>query len=438
MPGRRRHRSAVAPSPDDDRARLRRAHRKSRGGCHECKRRHVKCDEARPTCLRCAKTSRACVYKDAVAPNASQNASQNASILPLPDADKDHASTPAGASEVTDDTSEPVPAIAEALNDFIMHDATDGEPLLISGWPITREQMALLHHAEESYLPFGEPEPLFQPVVKEVIDTAWTAPYLMDVVLSLAALHLSELNPEQAASCRQQAMQLQTRGLMLFNEAKEEVLPETCLPMFLFSSIIGTTVMYDVLRSHRDNFTAFLDRFVAYLRLHSGVSVITNRSWSILQASTVTAAQKHLPRGEDLEALIQKGTECDGLDDMLDKSDLSATAADACRKTIHILRTAFAIYHHVAATTRHKSSAPMSFAARVNPLFMDLAEQRQPEALVIVAHYAVLIHWCRDFWIFRDAGEFLIRGIAGYVGKYWQQWLVYPQSFIENTKMDES
>ncbi|KAH6889318.1 hypothetical protein B0T10DRAFT_487755 [Thelonectria olida] len=429
MPPRRRHRSA-RPATDDDHARLRRAHRKSRGGCQECKRRHVKCDEVRPSCTRCSKTRRDCLYKDA-APTST----------PPPtviDAQRDKTPTQAEGSEATDETSETPSSITEALKDFMLHVSSDEDALLVGGWPLSREHMALLHHAEEHYLPFGSPDPSFQPIVQEVIETAWTAPYLMDVVLALAALHLSELNPSQAASCRQQAMQLQTRGLMLFNEAKEDILPETCLPMFMFSSVVGTTVLYDVLRSHRDSFTDFWDRFVSYLRLHRGVSVITGRSWSILQKSKITAINQNIPRGEQLEALIEQGTECNALDDMLDQSDLGAAAVDACREAVHFLRAAFAIYHHSATKTGHGASAPISFAARVNPLFIDLAEQRQPEALLVVAYYAVLLHWCRESWIFGDAGEFLMRGITTYVGTYWQQWLVFPKTFLDNTSSNDS
>lgn len=61
---------------------IRRQHKKSRNGCSECKRRHIRvgrtssavtvprliflsgrqCDEQRPTCINCTKAERACSY----------------------------------------------------------------------------------------------------------------------------------------------------------------------------------------------------------------------------------------------------------------------------------------------------------------------------------------------------------------------------------------
>lgn len=36
--------------------------KRSRSGCDECRRRHWKCDEAKPTCAFCQSASRVCVY----------------------------------------------------------------------------------------------------------------------------------------------------------------------------------------------------------------------------------------------------------------------------------------------------------------------------------------------------------------------------------------
>ncbi|KAF2716730.1 hypothetical protein K431DRAFT_234731 [Polychaeton citri CBS 116435] len=42
--------------------RPRKSHKKSRGGCVACKKRHIKCSEGRPRCERCGKLSLECVY----------------------------------------------------------------------------------------------------------------------------------------------------------------------------------------------------------------------------------------------------------------------------------------------------------------------------------------------------------------------------------------
>ncbi|KAH8909989.1 hypothetical protein BR93DRAFT_445079 [Coniochaeta sp. PMI_546] len=44
--------------------RQRRYHQRSRNGCITCKKRHVRCDEARPLCLNCLRTGGDCGYTD--------------------------------------------------------------------------------------------------------------------------------------------------------------------------------------------------------------------------------------------------------------------------------------------------------------------------------------------------------------------------------------
>ncbi|KAM3530077.1 hypothetical protein NHJ13051_001526 [Beauveria bassiana] len=55
--------SSDSPSAFDAAAnKTRRSHRKSRNGCAECKRRHIRCDEHRPVCSNCVSADRACVF----------------------------------------------------------------------------------------------------------------------------------------------------------------------------------------------------------------------------------------------------------------------------------------------------------------------------------------------------------------------------------------
>lgn len=49
-------------APESDASRKRKAHKKSRGGCHNCKLRRVKCDETKPRCQNCLSYSVACNY----------------------------------------------------------------------------------------------------------------------------------------------------------------------------------------------------------------------------------------------------------------------------------------------------------------------------------------------------------------------------------------
>ncbi|KAH8175543.1 fungal zn(2)-Cys(6) binuclear cluster domain-containing protein [Sarocladium implicatum] len=54
--------SASASASAGTAPKSRRPHRKSRDGCAECKRRHIRCDKGRPACTNCTIAERACAY----------------------------------------------------------------------------------------------------------------------------------------------------------------------------------------------------------------------------------------------------------------------------------------------------------------------------------------------------------------------------------------
>lgn len=61
----------------------RRSHRKSRNGCAECKRRHIRCDERRPVCSNCMSADRACVFPRAPGSSSSVTAAAAAAASPV-------------------------------------------------------------------------------------------------------------------------------------------------------------------------------------------------------------------------------------------------------------------------------------------------------------------------------------------------------------------
>ncbi|KAF9878776.1 Upc2 protein [Colletotrichum karsti] len=418
--------STPAAGPGD--VKLRRAHRKSRNGCKECKRRHVKCDETRPTCVNCATAERHCSYLDSL-PASARSAVPAKRVLVA--GGHSPASVSSGSQVVVMGgvpVSAPSPSITTVVNDFVMRSGETNEVLRpANGQFFTLEHLRLFRHLQTAMPTFVTVDEFQKPMMEMVMEAGLSAPYLMDIQLAHAAMHLAETNPDRADFYRHQATQLQTRGLMLFNEAKEEVSDETCIPMFLFSSTVGNQVLCETLRNNRDDFNAFLDQFAWYLTIHRGVSAVTGKSWSVIRQS---GAKGFIDFLEARQPHAQV-PEMDILHRMLDQADLGPASLEACRAAAEVLRHAYAIYRSISERSTHQSSSVMAFGVRITTGFIDVLKQRRPEALVILAYYAVLLHWCRDYWVFCDAGQFMIRSISAHLGDYWSEWLAFPNSVLE-------
>ncbi|KAH6650368.1 hypothetical protein F5144DRAFT_479163, partial [Chaetomium tenue] len=62
--------------------------------------------------------------------------------------------------------------------------------------------------------------------------------------------------------------------------------------------------------------------------------------------------------------------------------------------------------------------------------FTDLLSQRSPEAIAIMGHWALLLHYTRSLWHVADSGSHLLKSIAGHLGQSWSHWLSWPLSVI--------
>ena len=77
----------------------------------------------------------------------------------------------------------------------------------------------------------------------------------------------------------------------------------------------------------------------------------------------------------------------------------------------------------------------MSWPINVSAEYTDLLHQRKPEALVVMAHFSILLHCRRSYWAVGEAGSFLLAAIEEYLGEEWAQWLLIPKEIIPPLEM---
>ncbi|KAI0107031.1 hypothetical protein GGR51DRAFT_517155 [Nemania sp. FL0031] len=389
---------------------LRRPHKKSRHGCKECKRRHRKCDEVHPSCLNCSSSNLRCSFLE---------------LLPSPPS----SSSSSGELPLVPSTYSLYPNISHVESTA---PAGVGHPLF------TLEDLELLHHAQSRLvLSVDVSEPDAKQLWTFVFEQALQSPYLLDQLLALSAAHLSTLALGRRDHFRQHASRLQTRSLTLLNSgySRTKNTDNEPLAIFLHSAMLGLHVLFDTLRC-QDESAVVLDKFIGYLSLHRGVrAVLTKEVW-------VTVRSEVMPLvGGDLLILnpsigddnSRDGTELDALTELVKGSDLRPTSAKSCYDAIETLRWAFAVYRKDPKSRPQSATAwPIIIPAE----FLDLLKQRRPEALVILAHYAVLMHCSRSFWVFGNGGQLLICAITNYLGMFWARWLAWPNEEVNTDHME--
>lgn len=256
---------------------------------------------------------------------------------------------------------------------------------------------------------------------------ALDAPYLMDQILALSAARLSIDHADQRKAYRNEATVLQTRGLSLFKAAEAPKSSEpNVIARLLYSSFLGLHVLFETLLS-RDDFSTFLDEFSSYLSLHRGIR-------AVIPEGTFDHIRSQLPAlfgdyDSDMSSLNETDSlakhSCDPLWSLIEAVEMGPTATAACKEAVHSLERAYVMSHR-GKDLKDRINHVVAWTITLPADFLVLLKQRRPEPMVILAHYAVLLHESRRFWVFGDGGRFLIESIRTYLGAYWEKWLSGP------------
>lgn len=278
---------------------------------------------------------------------------------------------------------------------------------------------------------------------EEILRHALQTPYLMHEILSFSATHLSTLRPSQRSFLRNQATELQTSALSLFNASMQNTSrndpSSDYVSRFVFSSLLGSHMLHDTILYRDGDFNAFIDDFVRFLHVTKGVTIHIKGSWEDLHETALkpflVAGEKALHGGE-----VEFAPELENLEMLLKSADLGPTSAKAYENALRFLKAAYFADRQVAGSDFLLDGNSVLYGARtgvwawpilVSSEYTELILQRRPEALAILAHYAILLHRYRNSWMIGDGGRYMIEAITKYLGPYWEPWLAAPNEELK-------
>lgn len=268
------------------------------------------------------------------------------------------------------------------------------------------------------------------------VKLGFAAPYLMDVILAVAAAHKSTtLQGATQDFYRREATRLQTRALAQFNAIQPDIEEKDSLSIFIFSSLLGQHVLFDTFSSQTD-FPTVLDRFVHCLGLHRGIRTIVTRSHpSILaqlrehQGPDSVMAQEMGPP----YVTSDRGDDCAALTELIQRSDLGPMETEVYSRAVDTLQQMFDNQRNLHLSSYRRVRVVQEWPVRVSVDYVNLLAQRRPEALIILAYYAMLLYNARFYWSVVGAGCFLIESITAHLGSYWAEWLDAPNKMLESS-----
>jgi hypothetical protein len=255
------------------------------------------------------------------------------------------------------------------------------------------------------------------------------SPYLLHQLLAFSARHLAFLHPDRSASYLHQAVTLQTRAVSLFNAAWTDFDQSNCVEVLLFSSILGHHLLTDTLAKRDEGgLVPFIAHYIQCVEVHRGIYTIARTVWPLLMDSELGPI---LSLTAEFTSRLPKGSHCQQIRELVDSSDgLGEKAKTACQIAIDYLQVGFDAVMADEETHGVRHQMIFSWTLLVPPELTDLFAAKQPEVLVLLAYYAVLLHYGRNMWQVGDSGAYILGIIVDYLGSEWDHWLKYPQEMV--------
>jgi hypothetical protein len=266
-----------------------------------------------------------------------------------------------------------------------------------------------------------------------VVREALKFPFLMQQILAIAALHIaSDAPPDKALQYYHRATELQTAAVSGFKDHQNHITDDSAFALLVFASLLGLHVLADHSRTYQMDGQLFLDHFLHVFRLMQGVhALVVDEWWQKIRDRPDVGRFIDVERIEPPYDSPQEVKELKKLVENPDKFDSETLVAYT--KAIHHLDWFYALCKVPYRSYNNVHLLP-AWLIRSSVAYLNLIDQRQPEALIILAYFALAVHFYRDSWMVRDTGIRLITAIEANLDPQWTKWLEWPKKVIVSTQ----
>ncbi|KAJ5156408.1 hypothetical protein N7492_009211 [Penicillium capsulatum] len=375
--------------PSDRVYHSRRSHRKSRGGCANCKQRRVKCDESKPHCVRCQKHGVDCNYTATAPPVRSQptkamirnNPGKGSGLVSL-----DIMSISMSRLLLSDN-------LEELLGSSFSTSAAQAPQ---AGSPSMERVMEALHHFNQVTVGTGFSKTATGVMMGKMTRLAFETPFLMHAIIGLATTHLCTVLPEnssfrvnEAFHWRQSIVQYSQELSASVNEQNMDKLYSTCIVLTVYAFYLEEF-------SPRSSFVFSSDQTTLnWLLLQGGLRYLLERTQPWLSQSMWWATfmeshdcdvnlEDHRPGRTDLDPEFA---------DVCGITEICTTKSNPCLWPLRMLTNLLPLERGPESRQQY-----FMFMGRLESPYLDRLLQKDTGALLILAWWLALMCKIDEWW----------------------------------------
>ncbi|KIV96591.1 hypothetical protein PV10_00435 [Exophiala mesophila] len=375
---------AVNPTTSSSpRPRKRKAHKKSRAGCRNCKLRRIKCDEALPTCVRCLEFAVSCNYNPKIP-----------DLQPL----EPHIRVKRTGTELIRSPVLSKQDCITMISDSLRDDQPSPGPYLNFGV----DELARVHRFQTRTVLYVGSNASTHDYGTEVLRLACSHPFLMHIVLGVTASHDRHLQEHVTRAPFTVESYHLSHGIQLFHDKlSNPVVSRDRDALWVASILLGIASFSSIATRVVEEAWPLVSEDLAWLRLSEGKRVVFQLTNPARLDSTWRSSVETYVSAVSLPVRARHGdTPFDHLcEEPGPDWPTSNPYQEMVPKLAHLLNLEYG----------ESTFLPfLSFVMHMDPHFGDAVEQRDPWAMLMLAYWFAKV--CRSrWWIARRA---ILSGLA--------------------------
>lgn len=279
---------------------------------------------------------------------------------------------------------------------------------------------------------------MWQEVIPRI---AFQNKFLLHGILAFTTLHLKYLQPDRAEELLAQALVYRDTGLALFRLAIANLTKENYDACFSFSSLlvgctwassagIGDLFFSDPLEN------AGNQTKVGWVSLLRGAYSVLDcsRHWmadSPLQPNLrLTNNEQDIPSQHSSSLSSRDKERFMKLKRLweIPQAEMSDEQIVAMNETWNLLQESYAqvTSQNASRAGVDEVAATLSWPAKAPETYITMVNRRIPEALVLLAHYCLVLNTVDHYWWIRGMSKSLLRTIHKALGREWENWIAWP------------
>lgn len=249
--------------------------------------------------------------------------------------------------------------------------------------------------------------------------------FLLHALLAIAAVNLMYLDPTKRHRYESAASNHRNLALSMSIPALNEVTPENCHALFALSCVVSLLAFAFPYRKQLLLPSTPVDDMLSVFVLIRGVQTVLQSAQEWITQGALGALIGNWnptvsPLPEDINSAFEK---------LFDKNDIDTpdpSTREFYRSTIQGLRKAFEIH----TVVQGDPGLIFTWLLMVQASYVAQLEEKDPMALVILAHYAVLIHSSDGQWWTESRGAQLFEAIHRMLPPEWLSAVELPRKII--------